>query len=265
MDCAAYEDVNDRQFMLGVLLIFGVYASYLPQHWRIWKRRTSEGLSPYYLLLGSASAFSCLVNLVLVTVPARECCRAVLSSYQCTNSLMGLFQMTAQAAGYILILVLCVYITRDSPTEPSEQYAELDRNYHIFLGYALVNTLFGLYLVYTKGMGPVSAFANFSGMLSAVLATIQYIPQIYTTYLLKHSGSLSIEMMCIQIPGGLLWSYSLYANPGSKWSSWLPIVTAAALQSVVLTMCIYYKFREATTTSPAPVIGAADDENTPLV
>ena len=52
----------------------------------------------------------------------------------------------------------------------------------------------------------LGAWANFLGIMSAALAAVQYIPQIWTTYLLKHAGSLSILMMCIQTPGGFLFA-----------------------------------------------------------
>jgi hypothetical protein len=85
-------------------------------------------------------------------------------------------------------------------------------------------------------------WANFLGVMSGVLAGIQYIPQIWMTYHLKHVGSLSIPMMCIQTPGGLLFAASLFARLGMEgWSTWSIYLLTAAMQGSVLGMGIYFE------------------------
>ena len=87
------------------------------------------------------------------------------------------------------------------------------------------------------------AWANFLGVLSAVLASIQYFPQIYTTFRLRCVGSLSIPMMCIQTPGSLIWAASLAAREGAKgWSIWGVLVVTACLQGTLLVMGIYFEY-----------------------
>ena len=85
-------------------------------------------------------------------------------------------------------------------------------------------------------------WANFLGVMAAILAAIQYVPQIWTTYHLKHVGSLSIPMMCIQTPGGYLFAASLYARLGmAGWSTWVIYLLTATMQGAVLVMGIYYE------------------------
>ena len=80
------------------------------------------------------------------------------------------------------------------------------------------------------------------GLMAAALAAVQYIPQIYTTYHLKHVGSLSIPMMCIQTPGGFLFAGSLFARLGwGGWSSWGIFLLTAIMQGILLGMAIYYE------------------------
>lgn len=52
-------------------------------------------------------------------------------------------------------------------------------------------------------------WATFLGLLSALLAAMQYAPQIVHTYRLKLVGALSIKMMLIQSPGSLLMVLSI--------------------------------------------------------
>ena len=90
----------------------------------------------------------------------------------------------------------------------------------------------------------VGAWANALGVMAALLAGVQYIPQIWTTYHLKHVGSLSIPMMCIQTPGGFVFAASLFARLGlAGWSSWGIFVLTATMQGILLYLAIYYEIQ----------------------
>lgn len=79
--------------------------------------------------------------------------------------------------------------------------------------------------------------------MSAILASIQYLPQIYTTFRLRCVGSLSIPMMCIQTPGSLVWAASLAAREGKNgWSIWGVLVVTAFLQGTLLVMAVYLEY-----------------------
>ncbi|KAH3668704.1 hypothetical protein OGAPHI_002458 [Ogataea philodendri] len=240
--CLVYESPSVWGFLVGVLLALGIYVSYVPQHVKIINRRTSEGLSPLFLFLGSTSGFSAFVNLLLTTAPARQCCVSELDRFQCLNSQVGLIQVGVQTVGYTLILVLCAHLTRPRIETPDSDGAKIARSYKWFLVYAGVNLAIAVYfLVFVTDYSKTLKFANLSGLVSTVLATGQYLPQIHTTYVLKHPGSLSVHMMMLQTPGGYLWCYSLFMQPGSRWSSWLPYFTAASLQLILLLMCLYFR------------------------
>ncbi|ANZ77473.1 BA75_04795T0 [Komagataella pastoris] len=242
MECLVYKDASVVGFVLATLMATGIFLSYVPQHSRIMKRRTSEGLSPFFLLLGTVSAISAFANLLLYSNDGRICCRLGLSDFQCINSQIGMIQVGLQTLGYSLILVLCVYYTRDSLTENQREYAQLLKVYRFFLFYAFLNLFAVVYLIKRKQDTELFIqFANLSGVFSSLVGGLQYLPQIYTTYKLKHPGSLSIKMMSIQTPGGFVWTASLFLQPNSKWSSWLPYFTAAMAQGILLIMCIYYK------------------------
>lgn len=95
----------------------------------------------------------------------------------------------------------------------------------------------------TRKPSALPTWANFLGILAAILASIQYFPQIYTTLRLRCVGSLSIPMMCIQTPGSLVWAASLAAREGIKgWSIWGVLVVTACLQGTLLMMAIYFEY-----------------------
>ena len=90
----------------------------------------------------------------------------------------------------------------------------------------------------------LTAWANFLGIQSMILASLQYIPQLFTTWTLKHVGSLSIPMMCIQTPGSFVWAVSLASREGTKWSSWITYVVTGVLQGALLIMCIIWELKD---------------------
>lgn len=94
------------------------------------------------------------------------------------------------------------------------------QNFSLFL---FVTTV---YLLSTSTLTPdgalpplISSWATFLGVSSALLATVQYAPQLLHTYRLKLVGALSIHMMLIQTPGGVLMVTSIALRKGTNWTS----------------------------------------------
>lgn len=89
----------------------------------------------------------------------------------------------------------------------------------------------------------LQSWANFLGILAAVLSSTQYFPQIHTTLRIRCVGSLSIPMMCIQTPGSLIFAASLAARLGKEgWSSWGVFLVTACFQGVLLSMAVYFEY-----------------------
>lgn len=107
--------------------------------------------------------------------------------------------------------------------------------------HAVVIAILSFWFVYARPEH-AQGWANFLGIFSTVLASIQYFPQIYTTFRLKRVGSLSIPMMCIQTPGSFVWAASLAARLGSEgWSAWGVYVVTGCLQGSLLIMGSYFE------------------------
>lgn len=143
--------------------------------------------------------------------------------------------------------------------------------------HALIVVILSIYFVLVHP-DSLQAWANFLGIFSTVLASIQYFPQIWTTFTLKRVGSLSIPMMSIQTPGAFVWAASLAARLGKEgWSAWGVYVVTGCLQGTLLAMGIYYEIMDiqgpkAIVEEPrcdagerASVQGAEHTEETPLL
>jgi hypothetical protein len=146
---------------------------------------------------------------------------------------------------FVLFLVFFRYNTSNIPDEelggeaPRWQTALLVAV--VTLVHALVVIIVSAILNYVAP-DKLDVWAPILGMMGAALAAIQYFPQIWTTYNLKHVGSLSIPMMCIQTPGGFLFAGSLMARLGwGGWSSWGIFLLTATMQGILLSLAIYYE------------------------
>lgn len=118
-------------------------------------------------------------------------------------------------------------------------------NILLMIGFPFVGSvLFGLVLIFgsfgfTDGL--IIGYGRSLGTLASVVTFIQYLPQIYTTYKLKSSGSLSMIMLSIQCPGGYFNCLFMAFGQKNDWSIWLPYFVAATQQLILLLMCIYFK------------------------
>jgi len=90
----------------------------------------------------------------------------------------------------------------------------------------------------------ISRWAAFLGITGTLLAAGQYLPQIIHTQKAKHVGSLSIPMMCLQVPGSVIFVYSLAIRPGAEWSTVAAYVATGVFQLVLLIQCVIFLIRQ---------------------
>lgn len=108
-----------------------------------------------------------------------------------------------------------------------------------------VIALFGSVIFVYAARQYIRGWANFLGLLATVLAAVQYIPQIITTWRLQETGSLSIPMMCIQTPGSAVFAASLAVRLGTAgWSTWGLFILTGMLQGCLLTMSLWFLWRD---------------------
>lgn len=241
--CSVYEGASVANFIFLLLITFGIFVSYLPQYYRIYKKQTSEGLSVNFLLLGSCSSIFTFTNIILISSRARYCCRTgALTVFNCMNSQLNLLQIGLQCTCAVAILVFVIVCTRDSVKQDKEEYAriiQVGRLVVVHAGASLVQMV----IAFSTNRSVLLSLAQVNGLMSTLLTVIKYVPQIYTTYQLKHPGTLSVGMMCIQTPGGFVFTATLFFTKGSHWSSWMSYFVAAMLQGTLLMLCFYYQYK----------------------
>ncbi|KAG0693589.1 hypothetical protein DFH29DRAFT_963792 [Suillus ampliporus] len=255
---------------LTTLLILGLFISYGPQHWRIIQMGSSEGFSPWFLLLGSTSSAAGMLNMIALSWPTIQCCNE-LSAGKCIEITAGVIQVSLQWFLFTVILVLYMmyyperlkYVDIDIPAHDTlppqhvktklwsdEWRLSVNVSWAVAIHLVLI-TIVTFFLLFTRIPEPsgevprqISLWATFLGVSSALLAAIQYAPQLTRTYRLKLVGALSIPMMIIQSPGAAAMSISIALRPGTNWTSWAMYAVSGIMQAALLTMCIAWKFRQ---------------------
>ncbi|POW11878.1 hypothetical protein PSTT_04952 [Puccinia striiformis] len=93
---------DQTSMVLSIIIVLGILISYLPQHYRIISSKSSHGISPWFLLLGSTSNTGSLVNAITLQWGVVRCCQ-VLTPGQCAESLLGIIQVLLQWACFNII------------------------------------------------------------------------------------------------------------------------------------------------------------------
>ncbi|TVY23680.1 Uncharacterized protein LHYA1_G006555 [Lachnellula hyalina] len=261
--CEALKDPSYVNLALSIFILLGILVSYLPQHYRIIARGTSEGISPYFILLGTTSGTCALANILVLPVSRADvaCCKTV-SPFECMAGLLGIAQVGIQWFCFTVILFLFLIFFPRGPALPNNS-KENQYTWKTAVSVAFACLLWGLIIIFVS-VGLIFArpyqlgiWANTLGITGTVLAAIQYLPQIWMTWKLGDVGSLSIPMMLIQTPGSFVWSGSLAARLGwAGWSIWGLFLVTGCLQGCLLVMgiCFEVKARRAKMNSEEEVV-----------
>ncbi|KAL8968719.1 MAG: hypothetical protein Q9197_004730 [Variospora fuerteventurae] len=251
--CQALESPNGWNFGLSIFILLGILVSYLPQHYRIIARRSSEGISPYFVLLGTTSGTFAFAN--ILTLPESRadlaCCREI-NAFGCFSGILGVAQIGVQWSCFTIILLLfLLFFPRASALSPPQPPKSSTPSYRVALvvvviciSHILLTALVHLVFIY-RFPHHLRACAEFFGIAGTSLAAVQYLPQIYTTWKLQTVASLSIPMMCIQTPGSFVWVGSLAGRLGlAGWSTWGIYLVTGMLQGLLLAMAVCFEMRD---------------------
>jgi len=213
-----------------------------------------------------------MLNMITLQYPVIRCCTRV-SLGKCIEQTAGILQVGVQWFLFTMILVLYMlyyppnlkYIQLDIDThdarpihhirtklKSSEWRASIIVSWIVLLHLAIIFiTTFTLLADFPPSPDPtvprasqVTLWATFLGVTSGLLACVQYTPQLIQTYRLKLVGALSIPMMVIQSPGGIVMIISIAMRPGTDWTSWMMFAVSAVMQACLLVMCFAWKVRQ---------------------
>ena len=104
--CDRLASPNIGNFVVSCLILLGLLLSYFPQHYRIIKRRTTEGLSPWWILLGTTSGTCAVGNILLLPISRTDmACCSVNDWFSCVAGLLGIAQIGVQWGCFFFMYV----------------------------------------------------------------------------------------------------------------------------------------------------------------
>ncbi|KAL8865811.1 MAG: hypothetical protein Q9174_006679 [Haloplaca sp. 1 TL-2023] len=267
--------------------------SYLPQYHRIISRGSSHGISPYFILLSTVFTTSALANTLLLQSAdgGYDCCKSSNSIHgsECFTSLAATVQAALHwLASTILFIVYLIFYPRPTPKatpspkkrhslssstlalSPERRRALASQPYPLFPKLiALAALIIGI-LILTPTLAIILSpsiaskapqtlkqdWSFFASTLSLAAATIQFLPQLYTTLRLKSHQSLS--MVTLGLQSILLLLLGIYRirdlspqDDGKYWLHWLrngseiaamDYIVSAAVEALLLALCLYLYF-----------------------
>ncbi|KAK5707697.1 hypothetical protein LTR97_000235 [Elasticomyces elasticus] len=241
---------------LAAVLLAGILLSYIPQHLKILSRRSSEGLSPWWVLLGALSSIAALGNILTLPTSREDvaCCKTI-GRGECVAALLGLHNIFAQADGRDSVMLFLIYfphptsttadltspvssLTSPATPPPKRRDAVIVA---ITTTLALLTTGLTSLVLVAAYPSHTQTWANLLGIIAGLLSAVQYVPQIWYTYHLRDVKSLSVITMLIQVPGAFLFAFSLWQRVGWEgWSTWAVYIVTGFLQGILLVMAIIY-------------------------
>lgn len=230
------------RILFSVCTILGAIGSTIPQHIKLWKTKTSAGVSFWWLFIGSIGLFSSCLNAVILKAPQEVAC-SKLGLLKCMPSLLSLLQVAGIFVFTIPIYVWCLYFIDPAMPQREKKIAKI--LFIIIILYCILATTVASFILGLNGACSYAAkgFAEALGIFAAFLTLVHWAPQIYATYKRKSVGSFSILMLLMQCPGALILVFSLVVVSKEQVTTWLPFFCSAVQQGVLLALCLYYHFK----------------------
>ncbi|OAL34275.1 hypothetical protein AYO20_06531 [Fonsecaea nubica] len=231
---------------MGWLLI-----CYIPQWGRIVARRSAEGLSTYYILLGSLSGVCAVGNIMMLLSSAVDigCCRTN-TRFACVSGLLGMLQRNHYLLADLLSrdfaeLLVQPFHTITVRSRPHIRRAK--RAWKVLV--AACSFAFAVLMVSAiilhRFPWYAQAWADILGIAVAVFACIQWIPQVRTTWHLGHLRSLSPVSICLTAPYIWIFGINMMIRVGLKgWSAWIVYVLVGTMQIVLIVLAICFAVRD---------------------
>ncbi|KAH7309810.1 hypothetical protein B0I35DRAFT_440666 [Stachybotrys elegans] len=257
--CAQLSKPSVPQFVVSCLLITWLLAANIPQWVRIAKRQSAEGLSTFYILLGSMSGVCAVGNILMLPSTDEDmgCCRTN-STFACINGILGMLQVIMGIACFWVVLIMYVYYAeeeadaeihgrRASLSGPDRTFRRARRAWIVLI--VVCSFAFTILLASTvisrRFPWVAQTWADILGVGVALLACVQWLPQVLTSWHLGSLGSLSLVALSISAPYTWIFGVSMMLRVGVQgWSAWIVYLIVGFMQLILIAMGITYSVRD---------------------
>ena len=233
-------DLGIGELIVGILIVIGTVGVLIPQLVKLIVKRSSEGLSSIFVSLVTINVTCGFINSLIINYPYIQSCPHV--GYDvCIPALSSLFQCFFLMLTWMTIYVSLIIFYKD---KTSKQWKWV---YGTFIGFIVLTiVLIVVMILSVTVLDNCSTFslvyAHICGLVGVVFVCIQFLPQIYTTYKNKSSGSLSLAANISQAIGLIVVVFFMAFSTGQDISAYLKFIVTIVIMTIISIMQIYYDF-----------------------
>lgn len=260
-------------YWLSIFIIIGTILSNIPFLLKIHKRKSSIGISPYFLVLSVLASICITCNIFCLQRVLFSCCRFQPAGI-CFSNLLGVITIFSQLIINVTMYFFFIYYYPDTHKYRDGQPYVLRQEWRHTILSLYICGAFSIVVVFISSLllliGPetspsyhseslgITGWATFLGILSAVFSLVQYAPQLLKTWRTKTIGSLSVPALAIQAPGSFIVCYSIIERPGTNITTWIGMIVSSALQMMLLFLCLYLCYIKRKAKKQSRIIGFSD-------
>jgi len=228
---------DTKNIVIGSILTIGIFLSYIPQFYTIYKKYSINGINYITLFLSNIGAFLNLLGIIFTMITKFSCCSDYSVSV-CLQTLLPIFQMTTPWISQLILLIFFIFITYKTYDTNRIYYIKILITYIIIIVSLII---IGLCVLINKNSNEV-IYGEILNSISSIIALFLFIPQILHTYSIKTSGNLSLITLSIQMPGAfLVFVYQSFFTNSSVING-IPYLISGIQQFFLLILCIYYDY-----------------------
>tara|TARA_B100000575_G_C23133138_1_gene657676 strand:- start:1333 stop:2154 length:822 start_codon:yes stop_codon:yes gene_type:complete len=224
-------------------LILGTLLSYVPQYYKIYNNKNTNGISEYTILYG---IYSCLFNIMGTIQENYSDIRKCREIGNCYERLIPICQLIAP---FLCITTLyCFflkYLTKENITIWSSQYIIYKNAVWCRARLVIISNIFIVLLCFilnTKlSFITINKLGKILNIVSSIFSAIMWIPQIYKTYKLKTDYSLSIIALSIHSFGCFITVVYQVGFANQNLYVVLNYIIGGISEGSIVCMILYYK------------------------
>lgn len=247
--------------IISFIIFFGTVISLIPQIHLIAAQGSSFGLNSFTIFVTSFGQFILVIN--ILCLKGADFIGAVQYPLTATISrFMTFVNAFILWAMYLPVVFLNLIFFDKSPrlVRNGEQIAK-DENFTrsmtiigaiIQSGVAIMWVV--IVFIYGFGSNYMVTMGRFWGTVSCFLVIAQYVPQMITTCKLRSNGSLSLMLLSLQAPGGLVNAMFMWIGQGDDWTTWISTLAAAIQQIILLGICLMFKWQKKNNRMNSPMM-----------
>lgn len=233
--------------LVGTVLLIITFVSYIPQPIKIIKNRSSYGLAPVSTFFSTMCLWFIVFNVLCLK----------------WEDFVGLFhKMNFNTYARFLTFANCfaqwfmmsqvpflIMIFYDTNLRPNSEQTDIKNGWFQFklvpvISVCVYTFCILLWVIIGLATGFTSPAMDWlghaSGFLGFIIEVLQFIPQIYKTFKMRSSGSLSVLMLEIQAPVNICNALFMCFGNHESWTTYAASIADGTWEFVLLAMCLYF-------------------------